>query len=96
MLAGIGIIAHSGVSTDRRCHWLDLWPACAIHDVSPGLGGPFQAYYTNPKVIPAQNLPPFGAYGRWGVNLGVELAGCEVPAGTLDAGVGFELAGPPR
>jgi hypothetical protein len=53
--------------------WSRFYPASGgegtIHDANPALGGPFQAYYTNPQVGPAKNSPPFRASGQWGVNL---------------------------
>lgn len=53
--------------------WSRFYPASGgegtIHDANPALGGPFQAYYTNPQVGPAQSSPPFRASGQWGVNL---------------------------
>jgi hypothetical protein len=43
--------------------------AGTIHDANPQLGGPFQVAYWNERVGPAQDSPPFRAYGQWGVNL---------------------------
>jgi hypothetical protein len=40
-----------------------------IVDARQGLGGPFIVTYWNPKVGPAQDSPPYRAYGQWGVNL---------------------------
>jgi hypothetical protein len=40
-----------------------------IVDAHQGLGGPFIVTYWNPKVGPAQDSPPYRAYGQWGVNL---------------------------
>lgn len=40
-----------------------------IHDANPGLGGSFAVAYWNEKVGPAQDSPPYRAYGQWGVNL---------------------------
>jgi hypothetical protein len=43
--------------------------AGTIHDANPQLGGPFQVAYWNERVGPAQDSPPYRAYGQWGVNL---------------------------
>lgn len=40
-----------------------------IHDANSALGGPFIVAYWNTKVGPAQESPPYRAYGQWGVNL---------------------------
>ena len=40
-----------------------------IHDANPNLGGPFVVAWWNPRVGPAQNVPPQRAYGQWGVDL---------------------------
>ena len=40
-----------------------------IHDANPSLGGPFIVAYWNERVGPAQDSPPYRAYGQWGVNL---------------------------
>jgi hypothetical protein len=53
--------------------WSRFYPASfgegRIIDANPRLGGPFQVAFTNPRVGPAQDSPPFRAYGQWGVNL---------------------------
>lgn len=53
--------------------WSRFYPGSGgegrIIDANPSLGGPFQAYWTNPRVGPAVDSPPFRAYGQWGVNL---------------------------
>jgi hypothetical protein len=53
--------------------WSRFYPASfgegRIIDADPRLGGPFQVAFTNPRVGPAQDSPPFRAYGQWGVNL---------------------------
>jgi hypothetical protein len=53
--------------------WDHFYPASGgagtIHDASPGLGGSFEVAYWNDKVGPAQDSPPYRAYGQWGVNL---------------------------
>jgi hypothetical protein len=40
-----------------------------IHDANSSLGGSFNVAWWNPRVGPAQDSPPYRAYGQWGVNL---------------------------
>jgi hypothetical protein len=53
--------------------WDQFYPASygsgRIHDSTSGLGGRFEVAWTNPRVGPAQDSPPYRAYGQWGVNL---------------------------
>jgi hypothetical protein len=45
------------------------WGSGRIHDASPSLGGPFKAYWTNPRVGPARDSSAGRAYGQWNVDL---------------------------
>ncbi len=45
------------------------WGQGRIHDANPRLGGPFKAYWANPRVGPAQDGPAGRAYGQWNVDL---------------------------
>jgi hypothetical protein len=53
--------------------WSTFTPASfgegRIIDARSALGGPFKVTYWNPRVGPAQDTPPYRAYGQWGVNL---------------------------
>jgi hypothetical protein len=57
----------------QSIQWDSFTPASfgegRIIDANPRLGGPFQVAWTNPRVGPAKDAPPFRAYGQWGVNL---------------------------
>ncbi|OBF78860.1 hypothetical protein A5791_12020 [Mycobacterium sp. 852002-51163_SCH5372311] len=68
-----GCTEHHNVGNIQSISWSRFYPASGgegrIKDANSSLGGPFQAYYTNPRVGPAVNSPPFRAYGQWGVNL---------------------------
>jgi hypothetical protein len=46
------------------------WGKGRIHDANPRLGGPFKAYWTNPRVGPARNDPAGRTPGQWNVDLG--------------------------
>jgi hypothetical protein len=45
------------------------WGQGRIRDANPGLGGPFKAYWANPRVGPARDGPAGRAYGQWNVDL---------------------------
>jgi hypothetical protein len=68
-----GCTSHHDVGNIQSISCDNFYPGVGgegrIHDANSSLGGPFQAYYTNAKVGPAQDSPPFRAYGQWGVNL---------------------------
>ena len=54
--------------------WQTFYPGASgtgvIIDANDALGGPFEIYYTNPRVGPATDDPSIGrAYGQWNVNL---------------------------
>lgn len=53
--------------------WDNFYPAAGgegrIVDANPSLGGPFKAYWTNPRVGPAQPWAGAEAVGQWAVEL---------------------------
>lgn len=68
-----GCTLHHNVANIQSITWDSFYPASfgqgRIHDADPSLGGPFQVAWTNPRVGPAVDAPPFRAFGQWGVNL---------------------------
>jgi hypothetical protein len=57
----------------RSITWENFYPASGgkgrIVDANPHLGGPFQVYYTKPRVGPAVAFPGAVAVGQWDVVL---------------------------
>jgi hypothetical protein len=57
----------------QSIRWDNFYPASGgsgrIIDANPALGGPFKVAWWNPRVGPAQDSPPYRAYGQWGVDL---------------------------
>jgi hypothetical protein len=53
--------------------WDSFYPAAGgegrILDANPSLGGPFKAFWTNPRVGPAQSFSDYVAVGQWAVEL---------------------------
>lgn len=45
------------------------WGQGTILDAHQGLGGPFKAYWTNPRVGPARDSSAGRAYGQWNADL---------------------------
>lgn len=68
-----GCTSHHDVGNIQSITWETFYPGSGgtgrIHDANSSLGGPFQVAWTNPRVGPAQDSPPFRAYEQWGVNL---------------------------
>jgi hypothetical protein len=56
-----GCTSHHNVGNIQSITWDSFGDRAGgsgrIHDANASLGGPFQAYYTNPRVGPAQDLP---------------------------------------
>lgn len=57
----------------QAINWNNFYPASwgegRIVDANPSLGGPFEAYWANPRVGPAHDGPAGLAYGQWSVKL---------------------------
>jgi hypothetical protein len=68
-----GCTEHHNVANLTSITWSSFSPGSfgegRIIDSNSSLGGPFQVAWTNPRVGPAQDSPPFRAYGQWGINL---------------------------